>query len=179
MKKNLKTTLVLLFAAVASVAQNVEMTGPDGRLRVKVVNGGETGVSYSVTYDGKQMVNASPLGLETNIGDFSNGLTLVKHETAQIDTTYRLTRIKTSQVHYRANELVCHLSNAEGKPMLVTFRISDNDVAFRYTLPREGETGSVRVMEEKTGFSFPVKTTTFLCPQSDAMIGWKRTKPSY
>lgn len=32
---------------------------------------------------------------------------------------------------------------------------------------------------ERTGFRFPSQTTTFLCPQSDAMIGWKRTKPSY
>ena len=32
---------------------------------------------------------------------------------------------------------------------------------------------------EETGFRFPQQTTTFLCPQSDAMIGWKRTKPSY
>jgi hypothetical protein len=44
---------------------------------------------------------------------------------------------------------------------------------------RQGDTGSVRVMNENTGFAFPEKTTTFLCPQSDAMIGWKRTKPSY
>ena len=35
------------------------------------------------------------------------------------------------------------------------------------------------VKEEQTGFRFPEQTTTFLCPQSDAMIGWKRTKPSY
>lgn len=32
---------------------------------------------------------------------------------------------------------------------------------------------------EATGFRFPEQTTTFMCPQSDAMIGWKRTKPSY
>ena len=114
MKKRLKTTWALLFVAMASMAQNVEMTGPDGRLRLRVVDEGETGVSYSVTYDGKQMVNASPLGMKTNVGDFSSGLKLVKHETSQIDTTYQLTRIKTSQVHYQANELVCHLSNAEG-----------------------------------------------------------------
>ena len=179
MKKKLKTTLALLVMAMASMAQNVEMTGPDGRLRLKVVNEGETGVSYSVTYDGKQMVDASPLGMKTNVGDFSSGLKLVKHETAQIDTTYQLTRIKTSQVHYQANELVCHLSNAQGQSLSVTFRLSRNDIAFRYTLPRQGETGSVRVMEESTGFHFPQQTTTFLCPQSDAMIGWKRTKPSY
>lgn len=35
------------------------------------------------------------------------------------------------------------------------------------------------INEEKTGFDFPEYTTTFLTPQSDAMIGWKRTKPSY
>lgn len=63
--------------------------------------------------------------------------------------------------------------------MQITFRVSNNDVAFRYTLFRQGDTGSVRVMNENTGFAFPEKTTTFLCPQSDAMIGWKRTKPSY
>ena len=35
MKKKLKTTLALLVMAMASMAQNVEMTGPDGRLRLK------------------------------------------------------------------------------------------------------------------------------------------------
>ena len=33
--------------------------------------------------------------------------------------------------------------------------------------------------EEKTAFRLPEATTTFLSPQSDPMIGWKRTKPSY
>ena len=63
--------------------------------------------------------------------------------------------------------------------MQITFRVSNNDVAFRYTLPREQGKGSVTVNSERTGFRFPSQTTTFLCPQSDAMIGWKRTKPSY
>jgi hypothetical protein len=63
--------------------------------------------------------------------------------------------------------------------MYITFRVSNNDIAFRYTLERIGETGSVVVKDEATAFSFPEQTTTFLTPQSDAMIGWKRTKPSY
>ena len=69
--------------------------------------------------------------------------------------------------------------NGEGKNVQITFRVSNNDVAFRYTLPREQGKGSVTVNSERTGFRFPSQTTTFLCPQSDAMIGWKRTKPSY
>lgn len=38
--------------------------------------------------------------------------------------------------------------------MQITFRVSNNDVAFRYTLLRQGDTGSVRVMNENTGFAF-------------------------
>ena len=71
------------------------------------------------------------------------------------------------------------IRQGEGKNVQITFRVSNNDVAFRYTLPREQGKGSVTVNSERTGFRFPSQTTTFLCPQSDAMIGWKRTKPSY
>lgn len=75
--------------------------------------------------------------------------------------------------------VVCSFANDKGQKADVTFRVSNNDVAFRYTLPRQGDTGSIVVDGEETGFRFPAGTTTFLCSQSDAMIGWKRTKPSY
>ena len=75
--------------------------------------------------------------------------------------------------------LTVRLANAKKQEMEVEFVVEDHNVAFRYFLPKQGGTGSVRVMNETTGFRFPGKTTTFLTPQSDAMIGWKRTKPSY
>ncbi len=178
MKNRLIVIGLLGLSTLTMVAQPVDVTGPDGKLKLTVsCENGEA--SYTITYEGKRMLETSPLGMNTNIGDFSKGLKLVKHETSEIDRVYTQTRIKTSSVHYQANELVCHFTNADEKPMLVTFRVSDNDVAFRYTLPKSGETGSVRVLSEATGFRFPDVTTTFLCPQSDAMIGWKRTKPSY
>ena len=45
--------------------------------------------------------------METNVGDFAKGLKLTGHEVSEIDSRYSLNRIKTSQVHYRANELNC------------------------------------------------------------------------
>ena len=178
MKNRLIVIGLLGLSTLTMVAQPVDVTGPDGKLKLTVsCENGEA--SYTITYEDKRMLETSPLGMNTNIGDFSKGLKLVKHETSEIDRVYTQTRIKPSSVHYQANELVCHFTNADEKPMLVTFRVSDNDVAFRYTLPKSGETGSVRVLSEATGFRFPDVTTTFLCPQSDAMIGWKRTKPSY
>lgn len=180
MKNRLKGFAFVLTTVVSSLtAQNVVVNGPDGKLQVTVScpEGGEA--SYSLVYNGKQMLESSPLGLETNLGSFIKGMKLTGHREKQIDTTYTQSRIKASRIHYRANELVCSFANDKGQKADITFRVSNNDVAFRYTLPRQGDAGSIVVDGEETGFRFPAGTTTFLCPQSDAMIGWKRTKPSY
>lgn len=179
--KNKLTALACLawMTVMPLAAENVVVKGPDGKLQLTVScpEGGEA--SYAIDYNGKQMLASSPLGLETNVGDFAKSMKLTGHREKPIDTVYNQSRIKVSQVHYTANELVCSFANAVGQKMDVTFRVSNNDVAFRYTLPCQGERGSVTVNQEATGFRFPQQTTTFLCPQSDAMIGWKRTKPSY
>lgn len=180
MKNRLKL-LVWLFALSGPLAaQSVSVNGPDGKLQLTVSCPSANGeVSYAVTYNGKQMLESSPLGMETNVGDFYRGLQLKEHKVTALDTVYEQSRIKASHIHYRANELLCSFVNGEGKNVQITFRVSNNDVAFCYTLPREQGKGSVTVNSERTGFRFPSQTTTFLCPQSDAMIGWKRTKPSY
>lgn len=161
------------------IAQDVTVKGPDARLQLTVSTQDGGNVCYSIDYNGKPMLEKSPLGMNTNIGDFTKGLKLLGHSTKQIDTTYTQSRIKASRIHYQANELICELENAQGQKIGVVFRVGNNDVAFRYTLPRQDGKGSVTVNTEKTGFRFPQQTTTFLSPQSDAMIGWKRTKPSY
>ena len=180
MKNRLKL-LVWLFALSGPLAaQSVSVNGPDGKLQLTVSCPSANGeVSYAVTYNGKQMLESSPLGMETNVGDFYRGLQLKEHKVTALDTVYEQSRIKASRIHYWANELLCSFVNGEGKNVQITFRVSNNDVAFRYTLPREQGKGSVTVNSERTSFRFPSQTTTFLCPQSDAMIGWKRTKPSY
>lgn len=170
--------LCLVVMVMPLNAQNVQVASPDGKLEV-TLSSMRGRLSYSVKYDGKQMLGRSPLGMNTNIGDFTQDLTMTSNITRPIEKNYRQDRIKTSEIHYQANELICAFENARKQMIYITFRVSNNDVAFRYTLERIGETGSVVVNDESTGFRFPEGTTTFLTPQSDAMIGWKRTKPSY
>ena len=177
--KKLVSTLTAILGISTLAAQDVVVKGPDEKLQLAVFVQNETKPCYSVSYNGKTMLEKSPLGMNTNIGDFTKNLKLTGRSVDKIDTVYQQTRIKVSNVHYRANELTCHLENEQGQKLGVIFRVSDNDVAFRYTLPHQGGKASVTVKEEQTGFRFPEQTTTFLCPQSDAMIGWKRTKPSY
>lgn len=179
MKKIISTLLVAGCCLTSLMAQDVVVKGPDEKLQLVVFTSPTEKPSYSITYNGKTMLEKSPLGMNTNIGDFAKGMKLTGHTVTPIDTVYHQDRIKTSQVYYQANELNCHFENPKGQKIDVVFRVSNNDVAFRYILPRQDGKGSVTVTAEETGFRFPQQTTTFLCPQSDAMIGWKRTKPSY
>ena len=136
--------------------------------------------SYSVSYDNVLFLKPSPLGMIANIGDFSSGMSLEKNvSTNKIDETYELASIKQSKVRYVANEAVFSFTQ-QGKTIYdVIFRISNNDVAFKYKMYPQGEALSCVIRKEATGFAFPDGTTTFLCPQSKPMGGFARTSPSY
>lgn len=169
---------MLLGSSVAS-AENKQVTSPDGKL-VVTVSDTDGRPSYSVSYDNVLFLQPSPLGMVANIGDFSSGMSLEKNvSTNKIDETYELASIKKSKVHYVANEAVFSFTQ-QGKTIYdVIFRISNNDVAFKYKMYPQGETLSCVVEQEATGFVFPDGTTTFLCPQSKPMGGFARTSPSY
>ena len=169
---------MLLGSSVAS-AENKQMTSPDGKLVVTVADM-DGRPSYSVSYDNVLFLKPSPLGMIANIGDFSSGMSLEKNvSTNKIDETYELASIKQSKVRYVANEAVFSFTQ-QGKTIYdVIFRISNNDVAFKYKMYPQGETLSCVVKQEATGFVFPDGTTTFLCPQSKPMGGFARTSPSY
>lgn len=178
MRKLLLTITSSVALATGVAAQGLTVESPDGQLAVCVDNDNGR-PRYSITYAGRTMVEPSALGLVTDIGDFSTGLHITGHSSRPIDTLYNMRGAKASSVHYRANELCVDYGNAGRQTMTVTFRVSDNDVAFRYSFPQQGERSVMTVGSEATAFRLPEGTTTFLSPQSDPMIGWRRTKPSY
>ncbi|MBQ6965106.1 MAG: glycoside hydrolase family 97 catalytic domain-containing protein [Bacteroidaceae bacterium] len=182
----MRKELLFLSAMLVSMGMNAQVASvasPDGQLKVNVdVKAGKP--VYEVKYGDVQVLDESPLGFVADHGDFSQGVTFDSRKEAHLEFNYDLSRSKFSHVHVNANQLVVTLKNEKGMPFDVDFRVSDNDVAFRYAIPNQpsranGKKFSIRIMKEATGFDFPNGTTTFLTPQSDAMIGWKGTKPSY
>lgn len=180
MKTRLFASL-LLAASLSAVhaAENI-ITSPDGRLSVTVAdNGGR--LTYAVSYDGQQVLTPSALGLQTSIGDFTQGLTFKTIQQTDVDRTYEMTRTKASTARFLARQADITYTNAKGLPLTVTFCVANNDIAYRYSLqplPKD-ERLSVVVFGESSSFNFPDGTTTFLSPQSKPMVGWQRTKPSY
>ena len=170
--------LILNFSLAATAASAANVASPDGRLvlTTSVENGKPL---YSVSYDGKAILENSPLGFNTNIGDFSSGMTLIGEKTGEISKSFVQAKIKQSHIDWTANTLTEEFENAKKQKMSIEWVVGNNDLAFRYSIPNQGDTRSLIMEREASGFRFPDFTTTFLTPQSDAMIGWKRTKPSY
>lgn len=184
MRNNYTKTIIALgvaaFMSVQALAQKtVEVSSPDGNVKV-TVKADEMGfLTYGVKVGGVDFLYDSPLGLTANSGDFRSGMEITSSETKAVKKDFKQTRIKHSEVHYDANEMTVHTVNADKIPFDIQFAVTNSDVAFRYFMPKSGETGSTRIFHEATGFRFPSETTTFMCPQSNPMVDWKRTKPSY
>jgi len=167
-----------LFLSSIAMAQKAVVESPDNMLKV-TVDCKEGKLSYVIDYNGKRMLNESPLGLNANIGNYADNLSYQRHEITKVTDSYKLRNSKQSNISYEANRLEYLIKNGDGAEMTLVLQVSNNNVALCYELSKKGETGSIRIMNEVTGYNFPQQTTTFLTPQSDAMIGWKRTKPSY
>ena len=178
MKKGL-FCLALMLPVMAS-AREVNIASPNGQLVVTVSDQGGK-ATYAVTFNGREMLLPSALGFKADMGDFTQGLTIKNTATAHVDRTYTMRQVKQSRMHYVAEALTIDFENARGQQMSAEFSVSNNDVAFRYHIPRQkgDNPKSAVIMSEATGFSLPEGTTTFLTPQSKPMVGWERTKPSY
>ena len=176
--KKLMISAAIMLAMITANAENLKVTSPDGRLIVNLNDKGGI-VTYAVTYDSQEVIKPSQMGFVSNVGDFSAGLTFKKSKTHEVNDSYSIRNIKARNVEYRANELNATYADSKDREITVTFRVSDNNIAFRYSMPQWGETASIIVKSEATSFSLPDGTTSFLCPQSSPMVGWMRTKPSY
>jgi len=171
-------TALCAFLLVGASAQEAIITSPDKNLRISIFNQ-DSKPSYTVVYNGKIMLENSPLGLKTNEGDFTNGIKYLGKDESIVEKKYQQDKIKRSQVNYAANKLTCTFENAQQKKFSITFQVSNNDVAFRYELPTWGNRQSCVVESEATGYKFPSGSTTFLSAMMSPMTGFARTAPSY
>ena len=172
----------MLASSVLCWADDVRVSSPNGSL-VVTVSDAEGKLSYTATLDGKQMLAPSALGLQTSLGDLTKELSIVNSQLLTVANSYSMRGTKASKVDYKANALTINLQNKDGVKFSILFQVSDNDIAYRYQMPRQTirrrEYKRVRILSEVSGFNFPEGTTTFISPQIGPETGWEQTKPSY
>ena len=179
-----KTTIISIVALGLAGAANA-LTSPSGDISVSVFEEGGKAY-YSVSRAGKPVLEKSPLGFVADTGDYSAGLAAVGPAGGAESwrDEYGVATMKKSHVVAEARRQRFTFRNRDGNSFDVLFHVSDAAVAFRYEIPRQrvggnGDVGAIRITSEATGFTLPYGARQWTCPQSAAMIGWKRTKPSY
>ena len=129
------------------------------------------------------VIERSALGLKTSVGDFTQSLQLLDHETTAIHQKYQMRGTKAAENDYQANRLTLNFRDRDGLGFGIIFQVSNNDIAFKYAIPRQKYSGKefkrALIYHEASAFNFPQGTTTFLSPQIGPETGWEQTKPSY
>ena len=175
----LTVTLALLTALAAPAFADPSLTSPDKHLSVDVRLNDQQQLVYAVQRDGKPVLEASRLGLQLEGADLATNLSVQSRTVIKLhEEHYRMAVGKRSEIHYRANEQTFTVANAQAQRMQITFRVSNDGVAFRYVVAEPSLPRKVFV-EELTSFRFAPTARAWLQPMSVAQTGWSRVNPSY
>ena len=114
----------------------------------------------------------SDLGLQLTSADFTQGVTIEsRSRVIPVSDDYTLRVGKKSHITYHANEQTFSILNAQQQKLILTFRVSDDGVAFRYAV-KDSLIANKTFVNETTSFQFAENTRAWLQPMSVAQTGW-------
>ncbi len=171
-----RLTALLVVGTLCAQAHAAPLTSPDRHIAVDVNVSPAGALTYAVTRDGNPVILPSSLGIAVQGADLTQGLTLAASSpVTPIEDRYELATAKKRHITYRANEQTHTVRNAQGQAMDVTFRVSNDGVAFRYRVAGK----NLKFVRETTGFAFDKSAKAWLQPMAVAQTGWSNTNPSY
>ncbi|RKD86175.1 glycoside hydrolase family 97 protein [Mangrovibacterium diazotrophicum] len=148
---------LLTCAHFISNAQAVTVSSPDEQIKVTIENTQK--LSYSVDFNGREIINTSPLGFELkNEEDMTGNFTIQKQQTESVKETWKpVVKSKHAIVENNYNELTLELKEQSGsaRRMDLIVRTYNDGIAFRYKLYRSEKIGNREITCEKTGFNIP------------------------
>ncbi len=178
--KNILCVFVSLCSVVTSLAQS--LSSPDGKYTICI-----DGMTYSVTFNGKTIVEKSQLGVDIDnrlfesalavprgeYKDWSSDLQLKGEERSSVDTTWVPLYGENAQIRDCYNQLVLHYekgSNGQGTvsegydkrkdyyAMDIVVRAYNEGIAFRYHFPETANSLFLHIIGERTQFAMPEGT---------------------
>ena len=165
-------TYATLAASPASGQERIRVTSPDGRneVTVEVMKGN---LLYSVRRDGRAILLPSGLGIEfQGAPAIRDGLRVVGREQRSTDQTWTQPWGEVARVRDHHNEL--RVSVAEGaapnRQFVVTFRVFDDGLGFRYEFPQQPNLGEFAITDELTQFTLADDARAWWIPSNRARM---------
>jgi alpha-glucosidase len=142
--------IATLFSLCAAVqAAEIKVSSPDGKAVVAVTDAG--GLSYSVFFDGREVVSQSRFGIIANGVDLGADVTLKKSSSRRIHESYPMFGGHARALNY-CRETTLTVRTAAGETYALDVRAYNDGVALRSRLPAKA---GRRINGEATEWKLP------------------------
>lgn len=172
------TPLLIVAPVKAQPAAPVSATSPGGTVAVRLSLDGDGRPRYRVDYKGQPLISDSALGfLLTDAPKLDRNFRIVDARTSTSDTTWTQPWGEWATIRDHHTELTVRFRETKNleREMTVTFRLFDDGVGFRYTLPEQPNLKTVNIAEELTQFAFAEDGTAWWKPAFE----WNREEYLY
>ena len=155
MKKSL--ALLFLILSVISKGQILTVKSPDGKINVTITNNDILG--YSVSYNGRAIINPSRLGFEfkDELAMTGNFILVDQSVKSFNESWIPVVKSKHAEIVNNYNELQLTLKEKSDpmRQMELFVRAYNDGAAFQYKLLRSGKVGDRQITKELTTFNIP------------------------
>ncbi len=166
--KHIGIIFILSALLLAGCTGKTAVTSPDGRtnIRFSLTESGEP--QYSVTKDGKAVIDPSRLGMVFEGNEFTSGLKIKSVERDSKDEIWQQVWGEESFARNHYREMAVTLTNSEEQQLIIRFRAFNDGVAFRYeTCPLQGKDNVSQefvLTDELTEYRFVSNPETWSLP---------------
>lgn len=120
--------------------------------------------SYQVSFNGKEVVATSLMGLDILGQNFKDGFKIVDRSERTFNQTWKPFYGEVAEIKEHFNEMTLSLENAEGRKLNIIFKAFDDGVGFRYEIPAQEGIDSIVVGNELTEFQMTADHKTWWIP---------------
>lgn len=159
----MKKTLLCLMMAWGSLAfaENYTVNSPDSRITVNVETG--TNTTYSVTFNGKVILNPSPISMT-----FDNGTVIGRNMEVKKVERFTQNQVLKPIVRQKSEQIIDHYNEMvlDADRYKLYFRVYNDGLAYRF---HTDFPDSLKVLNEEVTYCFPEDYNT-LFPEERSML---------
>lgn len=143
-----------------------EISSPDGKLKLTIKLSNDNQLMYNLFINGKEVIRDSKLGIDLiNQPDFVSGFKVDAVVTSNYYEEWKPVWGEVDKIINNYNQMqVTLIQPKEKRMMIVTFRLFNDGLGFRYEFPAQENLTYFNIAEENTQFALTGNHKTFWIP---------------
>jgi glucan 1,4-alpha-glucosidase len=136
-------------------AQKISMRSPNGQQQLSFALDGTNCPTYALSYKGKAIVNQSRMGIAlTEGGDLINDFFVLNIDSNTVNNSWQPVWGEEAEIanNYKELNITLQQNNKNARRILITFRIFNDGLGFRYSFPTQKNLFHFTVKDEHTEF---------------------------